>query len=278
MRLSLLVLLLGGCTPVTAAAAGDAPRTWRFATGPSAEVRIDNVSGRIDVAAAAGTEVVVEAVARGGSAADRARWQLEAEGAGSAVKFRARCGEGWHGCSSSAHVDVTVKAPAASRVAVHGVSADLAVTGMTGELQAETTSGDVKVSGGRDVHLRTVSGDIRLEGAVDANAQSVSGNLTLRGVAHQSHLRTVSGDIAWDGSCGSGCRFEATTVSGDLQLSLDPSSSFQLDFRSRSGDFSDGFGAAVHHAGRDGVHTQVGKGEGAISFHSVSGDLRLARR
>jgi DUF4097 and DUF4098 domain-containing protein YvlB len=276
MRVPLTVVLLAACT---SAAQADAPRSWKFATGPSADVTVENVSGKIEVKAIAGNEVQVDAVVVGGTEADRARWAVEAQGSGPTVKVRARCGEDGHGCNSRAHVEITVKAPAGSRLSAHGVSSDLTVAGVTGDLRAETTSGDVRVAGGRTVSIRTVSGNVHLDGASDATIQSVSGDMVLRGVQRESRLNSVSGDMTWEGGCAAGCRFNAETVSGDLRLRLDPASSFELEFRSRSGDLDDGFAGTERQRPRhDGLRTRIGKGEGAVAFHSVSGDLRLEKR
>ncbi len=278
MRVPLVAVafvLLAGSRP---AAAADAPKSWRFTTGARAEVNVENVSGKIDVEAAPGSEVLVEAVTRGGTETDRAQWVTEVEGHGAAVKVRARCG-GWaSSCHSRASVELTVKVPPGSRVAVHGVSSDVRVKGVSGELRAETTSGDVQIAGAGNTSVHTVSGDVHVDGAAEISVKTVSGDVTLRGVQRESRLGTVSGDIRWQGACAVGCRLAADTVSGDLQLALASASSFDLDYRTRSGDFSDGFASSPQRSGREGVHTRIGKGEGSISFHSVSGDLELVKQ
>jgi hypothetical protein len=277
MRVLLITSLLAACsTPIAASGVADGPRSWRFATGPTPTVEVQNISGKVTVTAAAGTEVAVETVTRGGTEADRARWVVEAQADGSSVRVRARCGQDGQGCHSQAAVDITVWAPPAARLAVRGVSSDLTLSGLTGALKAESTSGDVKISGAGPVSVQTVSGDVKLEGAAAATIQSVSGDLALHGVQGESRLHTVSGDVGWDGACGPGCRLDAETVSGDLHLRLTRASSFELDYRTRSGDLSDGFGGSS--PGREGAHGRVGKGEGTISVHTVSGDLTLEPR
>jgi hypothetical protein len=268
-------LLFAACsTPAAASGAADSARTWRFSTGPTASVEIQNVSGRVTVKAAPGSEVSVETVTHGGTEADRARWVVEAQATGSAVRVRARCGEDGQGCHSRAAVDMTIAAPPASRLTVRGVSTDLSVAGLTGGLQAESTSGDVQIAGAGPVSVRTVSGDVHLDGAASVTIQSVSGDLTLRGIQGGGQLRTVSGDVGWDGTCAAGCRLTAQTVSGDLHLRLAHASSFDLDYRTHSGDLTDHLGATTR-AERRGAHARVGNGEGKISLQTVSGDLDL---
>jgi hypothetical protein len=276
MRVSLAAfLLLAAGRPATAA---DAPKSWRFTTGPTADVSVDNISGKIEVKAAAGNEVLVEAVTRGGSESDRAQWVTEVEGSGAAVKVRARCGDRGSSCHGRATVDLSVKVPPGSRVAVRGVSSDVEVNGVTGELRADTTSGGVQIARAGNASVHSVSGDVRVDGASEVSVKTVSGDVTLQGVQRESRLGTVSGNIRWQGACGAGCRLAADTVSGDLQLALASASSFDLDYRTRSGDFSDGFASSPQRSGREGVHTRIGKGEGSISFHSVSGDLQLRKQ
>jgi hypothetical protein len=268
--------LLAACSTADAVGGSSLPRTWRFATGPAADVELANVSGPVTVRAAPGSEVQVEAVVRDGSEAERASWLVEAEGTGPAVRVRARCEEG-KSCSR-AHVVLTVKAPPASRLAVRAVSGDIDVAGITGDLRVESTSGDVKVSGAGALSVRSVSGDVTADGAASATIDSVSGDLTLQKIQGESKLHTVSGDVRWTGPCAAGCRLASETVSGDLHLRLAPASAFELDFQTRSGDVEDTLGGATSkREGRNAFHIRVGDGAGAISVRSVSGDLRLER-
>jgi DUF4097 and DUF4098 domain-containing protein YvlB len=277
MRALLPALLVIAHSPF-ATGADASLHTWKYTTGATADISVETVSGQVAVTAAPGSEVSIVAVIRGGSESDRALWHVESEGSGATVKVRARCGESGHDCNSSAHPEITVKAPPASRLSVKGVSADATIKGLTGDLHANTVSGDLTISGAGVVSSHTVSGNVHLDGAGEANLQSVSGDLALRSVQRSSVLQTVSGDIDWNGTCGSGCRLTAQTVSGDLRLHLSPASSFELDYRTRSGDLSDAFAGSLQGSGRGGAHTRVGKGEGSLSFRSVSGDLRLEKQ
>jgi hypothetical protein len=251
---------------VLVARAADPPKTWRFTTGATPEITVENVAGSIVVEGGA-SEVRVEAL--GDNLND---WIVEAQGDANGVRVKARCKD--HSCRSS--VALRLKAPAGSRLSLHGVSSDVTATGIKGAQKIQTTSGDVKVSGAGGLSLKTVSGDVKVDGASGVTAESVSGDLMLQAAGAQIKAHTVSGDVQWNGTCGAGCRLEVNTVSGDLMVRAAAASSFQVDFQTRSGDFTDGLGTGAS-GGRDGVRTRVGKGEGSVSFKSVSGDLRLQR-
>jgi DUF4097 and DUF4098 domain-containing protein YvlB len=117
---------------------------------------------------------------------------------------------------------------------------------------------------------------VKVDGAGNINAESVSGDLTLRSTGSSLRAHTVSGDIDWSGTCGAGCKLDVNTVSGDLTVRAAGQSSFQVSYQTRSGDFKDGFGTGVAGS-RGGVRARVGKGDGALSFQSISGDLRLQK-
>ena len=138
-------------------------------------------------------------------------------------------------------------------LALQSASGDLIIEGGTGILDAQTASGDVRVTSAQigGFHIQTANGDILLDGLLTGDgpfrAQTASGDvrLTLRRAtaggedpAATLAFQTVSGDAnvtppfrktgrrLWQAGAGdSGPRIDITTVSGDLAAGLAPAAS-----------------------------------------------------
>jgi hypothetical protein len=288
-----LVLLLVSCplllvppfghARATAAQASGTPQVWNFAAGISPTVRVDNIAGSIRVQPSADGQVHIEATKRGGDAADRDRMTVQASAQGSSVQARVCCGScdgnGRDDCRGRVEVDFVVRAPGASRLLLNGVSTDVYASGIAGDHEINTVSGDVEVSGSRQLRLKTVSGDAKVDGASGLRLNTVSGDLKASNVRGETQFHSVSGDAEWRGTCAAGCRIQAETTSGDLRLAVGAAGSFDLEYESRSGDYQDDIGTSIssrdQHPTR--VRARAGRGEGRVEFESVSGDLSLTR-
>ena len=85
--------------------------------------------------------------------------------------------------------------------------------------------------------------------------------------------------------CAKDCRLSAETVSGEVRLSVDPKSSFELSYRSHSGELRDEINLAVKRAPRrkhgmssGWLEASYGKGEGVIEADAFSGSLVVKRK
>jgi hypothetical protein len=131
---------------------------------------------------------------------------------------------------------VEVSVPAAARVEVHAISADVSVRDVTGPVQAGSVNGNVEVSGGaRDVEARSVSGNVTLSLArADVRATSVNGTVTVRlpggGTAW---VKTVSGSTQIIGAPLT--RLEVQTISGAVTLEPRLEGSGPFSVRTHSG-------------------------------------------
>src|SRR6185503_2219285 len=76
-----------------------------------------------------------------------------------------------------------VKVPAGSRVEINGFMADIAVSGVKGEVSAETVNGGIVISDApREVSANTVNGTVEISGATRlVKAESVNGAVTITG-------------------------------------------------------------------------------------------------
>lgn len=215
-----------------------------FSVGRDGSLLLHNVSGDIVVTASSVNDIRVEAIkhAKGRTAAE-ARGQLEnvqlsIQNAGGRVEVMTE----HRGRESRAWVSFNVMVPYDARVELHSVSGDITVTGLKGELRAETVSGDVRASAlTRLVLLKSLSGDVEINGAesdgvitlssvsgdVTANnlkargieVSSVSGDTVLNGcLCDRAQVNSVNGNVQYGGRLAKTGRYEMKTHSGNIAL------------------------------------------------------------
>jgi hypothetical protein len=176
MHLALLLVL---------AAAPAAPQTWKFETDGTPEVHISNVDGAIRVDAVDGNSAVFEVLKEGGGEAGN-KTEVEVVQEGDVVKARVCCGpcaEKRQSCGKVGAVRFTVKVPRQTELHVSGVSAQVVVTGVTGEQEIGTVSGRVEVNGSeRQLSVSSVDGEVVLapKKVVTTSVSTVSGDVRLK--------------------------------------------------------------------------------------------------
>jgi len=213
----------------------------------------------------------------------------------------------YRGRSGDQRLEVVV--PIGTRVAAQTVSGNVRVTGVRGELEAGTVSGEVDASDAvRRIALNSVSGSVRgtnLEGDVRANsvsgevvldqivgeidAQSVSGEVEVRR-ARTSRLRmeSVSGELTYDGTIERDGRYELSSHSGEIHLALPSDVGARLSLRTFSGSIDTEFPLTMGGATRDdqGRTTRgrdrrmdftLGSGGATIVAETFSGSINIAR-
>jgi hypothetical protein len=174
--------------------------------------------------------------------------------------------------------------PKGSEVDVWTNSGDVTVKAVSGNVRIRSVAGDVHVTRAQNVELRTISGDVIAEEiAGEVRIETVSGDTRITASKGSTSPRlafnTTSGDLVWSGSCGPGCKLEARSLSGDLQLKLDPLSSFDVHYLSHSGEVNDDF--KLEYAGprppshEVNVRARYKAGDGLVECQTFSGDLRL---
>jgi hypothetical protein len=144
-------------------------------------------------------------------------------------------------------VDFTVRVPAGVELIAGVVSGDVQANGLRSDVSAHSVSGDVAVSTTGVVEAGTVSGSIDVE----------------------------MGSLDWT-------RLSFNTVSGDVTLRVPEGLEAEVEFESLSGRLDTDFDLRVENR-RDGrfvgsrVEGTIGAGGRELTFHTVSGDVRLLR-
>lgn len=140
--------------------------------------------------------------------------------------------------SGDTRFELTV--PVGVRVRANTTSGDIRVSGSKGDVEARTQRGDIAVEDvGRidlnafsgdveatsvagDVRISVLSGDVRLRGGVgEIEIKTVSGEIDVRDARSRFvRLNSTSGDLAYEGSIDRAGRYELETHSGDVELTL----------------------------------------------------------
>ena len=183
-----------------------------------------------------------------------------------------------------------VQVPKDSSLEVSGVSASVRSAGVLGAQRLKSVSGDItadigpadievkSVSGSlklrgkgqpAKLHVSTVSGDLELKHAAgDLEATTVSGEATVElDPARSVRLRSTSGDLTFEGRLVRGADFDAQSVSGDLKVRAGSEDGFEFEAASVTGDISDCFNVEAERASKYGPGSKLNGSRGGGSGH-----------
>ena len=173
--------------------------------------------------------------------------------------------------------ELEIELPRRASVVIEAASGTIEVDGLLGDQRYRTASGDVTlraVSG--KINVEAVSGDVNVTatGTADVVARTVSGDLALRAATLASLVATsTSGDLKIAGLLSGPGPFSMDTVSGDALLA--PAGDVQVEMTSVTGDLSSEFDGPSVSRGRRSL--TIGRSGPAVTFRSMSGDLRVVR-
>ena len=280
------------------------------------ELLLSNVAGDINITRG-GNEITVEVIetARGRDDADAKEMlqlvDVEILERNNRVEVRTRYPQGDEMRRNRRNVNVSVTynvtAPAGSRVRATSISGSIVARDIRGEVSAESVSGTVRIiNGGRVASAKSISGNVEVvDSEIDGslNASTASGTVTLRKVkarrveagsisgsvvledvnAEQVEGQTVSGSVKFDGTLARGGRYELSSHSGSVNVSLPGNAGFEIEATSFSGsirsDFSFG-GSTDTERGRSrrSLRGVVGDGSSVVELRTFSGSIVIARR
>jgi DUF4097 and DUF4098 domain-containing protein YvlB len=171
-------------------------------------------------------------------------------------------------------------------VEAHAQSGDIEVRNAGDNLDVNTLSGDISVQGVRGTaNIHTLSGDVTLDAARgNVEIESVSGDITLRDVvSRQVRTHSTSGDLEFGGTIVSAGRYEFTTHSGELRLTLPADVGAQLSLSTFSGEIESAFPITLtpgmHGIGSSQakkLNFSLGQGSARIIAETFSGDVTLS--
>lgn len=284
-----------------------------FAIGANGEFSLENLSGDIRIVPGSGRELTVDITrhSRGRTEADAktglTRVRVETTHRGDRATARTVYPQNERQPNYSVSVDYVVTAPAGTRITAKTLSGDVTVGAITGDLTINSTSGDVRITGAtRLLHAKTVSGDVVLQNCAGPDVleagtmsgdvtgtnikarrvelHSISGAVTGRNVTAQSaKLATMTDDVIFDGDLADGGRYEFSTHSGDVRLTLDGRTGFNLEATTFSGSVSSDLSLKVENLGTGRRATRnlrgtFGDGSATITASSFSGSVVVTKR
>jgi DUF4097 and DUF4098 domain-containing protein YvlB len=232
---------------------------WERAAGANRAVSIHNINGDITVKLSTNGKIEVNAFTRGsGRNSDQLHADVQETSQGVVVCVMndvvdSTCDErGLHTYSNRwgsdawgrARMDLEISVPAGIDVTARSVSGGVRVVGVRGDVDATSTSGDIRLERiqGSSVRGRTTSGDViayieTLTGSGDLSFRSTSGDVTLE------LPKVLDADLS------------LSTVSGNME------SDYALTLNGRMS--------------RRRIEARVGKGGRALDVSTVSGNVRL---
>jgi len=287
--------------------------------GANGELQLANISGDINVSRGGGNEVSVEIVktARGRTDDDARELlklvQVDVVERSGRAEVRARYPEGEemrrnNRRNINVSVAYNVTAPAGIRLRAHSISGSITTRDIKGEVSAESVSGNVHVfNGGRIASAKSISGNVEVNDTdIDGsfNASSASGSVVLRRVkarmldlgsisgdvllddvdSPQVEAQTISGNVRFGGPLGKSARYELSSHSGNVSVTLAGSSGFEVEATSFSGSirsdftFSSDTGDAGRTRFRRTIRGVYGDGSAVLDLTTFSGNIVIARK
>jgi DUF4097 and DUF4098 domain-containing protein YvlB len=265
---------------------------------PKGDVEISNVAGTVNVSG--WDRQVVQVTGSLGEGVERL--DFRSEGKRTIIKVLLKKSTHW---GDGGDADLQIRVPAASRLDINTVSADIVVHDVTGAQRLQAVSGEVTTEvDAEEAEVKTVSGDVSLRGegktsvlnltTVSGNAQvshvageitatTVSGDLTLSlDKLTRARLRTTSGDLSMRGAMADSARVDGETISGDLSFTFKSPVDAEFDIETFSGDINNCFGPksqskSEHGPGRE-LHFRQGAGSSQVRVNSLSGTISICDR
>lgn len=276
--------------PATAATV-DQTRT----TGPHPEVSVEAVLGSIRVVGWDRNEVHITGTLGSGVEG------LEIESDDDEVSIEVKYPDRRNGRLDNGEANLELSVPRGSDIMIETVKGSIDIDNVVGELELSTVHGGITVIGSAaQVEAETVSGDIRISGAADVEADAVSGTVTVTGATESVAIETMNGVIVVEAAGAESVSLESMsgsiefrgnlTESGDLSiesyssnvvLMLSSALSAAFEVETQSGDIENDFGPQPQPSdgfmGGKILKFSLGDGSAEISVESFSGSVKIVR-
>src|SRR3989441_988899 len=260
MRISMLALLpaAAALTLVPRAAGAQGEFHWKGKVAPGKAIEIKGVNGDVRAVAGSGVGDVEVTAVKHARRSDPDEVKIEVVQHEDGVTICAvypsdgrrenscDAGDGGHMNvrDNDVTVDFTVRVPAGVRFVGRTVNGDVGAADLTGDVEANTVNGSIRISTAGYAEAQTVNGEIvaSLGRATWSNALE---------------FRTVNGGITLNLPAGLSAEVRATTVNGDIQTD------FPLMVTGRLGPRR--------------LHGTIGSGGRRLALETVDGSIRLRK-
>ena len=248
------------CTAVSSAAsAQDFQRSYQL--GQNGSIRIENVSGNINVASHDGSTVSVSAFKEG---PDRDQVEVEDLSTPDRVHLRAKYpADGCRNCNASLRFEVRVPRSGVYVERISTASGDVTATDLSGRINLSTASGDVT--------LQNASGEI--------DASTASGRVKVTNASGSVRASSASGDVEVEIARLEGTRdLRFSSASGDVRVRLPGDLDARVHLSTASGHIETDFPIEVkrhEYGGGSTARGQLGGGSRSVRISTASGDVSL---
>jgi DUF4097 and DUF4098 domain-containing protein YvlB len=293
MKVTTKILLAAGLTVLLAEAAAAERVDRRIDAAGDAIVTIQNTAGSVEIRGWSRNEVEV----KGDLGRDVEELLLERDGKEVRIEVRAPRGNNVRIGS-----DLEIRVPQGSSVEVSGVSNDIDIADVRGDLRLSAVSGDIDAEGSEgDIEIETVSGDVQVEGrgqegdhrfntvSGDIDVQNVSGDIAMESVSgdlllvdgtfERVNLNTTSADVVFRAALAGSGRLDVETINGDLDINFSDEVSARFDIETFNGEIRNCFGPEPVRTSRYTPGSELkftaGGGSGRVTIRTLNGDLRL---
>jgi DUF4097 and DUF4098 domain-containing protein YvlB len=262
------------------------------------KVKIFNLSGDVEIIGWDRSEIQVT-----GTVGDDAE-EFIFEVSGKVTTIKVKVPDRIHG-HKDVSSDLLIRVPEGSSIDVSTVSADITAEGVRGEqelqsvsgdlvtdifdqdIDAETVSGDVEVTGSNEdseAKLGSVSGDVMADGlSGHIKAGSVSGDIDITdGDFDRAKLETVNGDITYVAALRSDGKLDVETVNGTVDVMFVGDVSADFDIETFNGRIRNCFGPDAERTSKYAPGWELefteGAGDARVTIATLNGGLKLCKQ
>ncbi|HXR66926.1 MAG TPA: DUF4097 family beta strand repeat-containing protein [Ktedonobacteraceae bacterium] len=169
--------------------------------------------------------------------------------------------------------DITVTVPQSVALNLGAGQSNIEVDNFSGQLTAQTNSGDIMLNNdnlSQGSSLNTNTGNIDLESGTvaDVSIISVNGTITMGQVGLSGKVAVSTGgngSISYNGILDSQGKYQFTTDSGDIDLTMPADTSMQLKVSQKGGHYNSDFPASTGSAPQASVGVTTNSGNITIS-------------
>lgn len=200
-------------------------------------------------------------------------------------------------------VVIQIMVPRGVRVVAHTNDGDITVRETRGDVEAETSSGDVLIVDAHDVDATNLSGDLDVRHVTgtanvttnngdctvtdskgNIEASSVSGTVRIaRSTSKIVRAKTTNGDLSFEGAIAPDGHYELITHSGDIDLALPKTASALIGVTTLNGTVDSefpitlkpGFSTAANDMSTKRFTFTLGGGSARVTAETFSGDVSI---
>lgn len=278
-RVGQVAVVLALC--LTATAADQLRREFKYTVGPNASVSINNQFGPVSVKPSGTNQVIVTAILH----SDKV--EVDNSQNGDRIDLRSHLLAG--GNAQNGSVEFQVMVPSDARVAIHSTNGPLHAEQLQGDLAlvGDTALIDVHDVANAHVQVNTLNGPIVLTNVSNGHVEisSVGGEVTLNSVTGPLvAVSSTSGRIHYNGDFGIGGDYRLTSHTGDIDAVIPEEASLDISAHSVRGDVENDFPfhpkshlSLIPQKGRSFVGT-AGRAASSVVLRTFSGKIRLKKR